>query len=59
MIQTRECPPNSTRDVAEHLYSIGWRPWVVRKCRIGMAELYGWTDEQVEECAEILEGMVG
>jgi len=58
-IQAREYIPPSPRDEAERLYAIGWKPEVVRKCRVGFHILNGWTDEQVEECAEILEGMVG
>ena len=59
VIQAREIIPPSPRDEAERLYAIGWRPDVVRSCRVGFRDLNGWTDEQVEECAEILEGMVG
>lgn len=59
VIQAREIIPPSPRDEAERLYAIGWRPEVVRRCRVGMKALNGWTDEQVEECAEILEGMIG
>lgn len=59
IIQARQYTPPSPRDEAERLYAIGWKPEVIRNCRVEMKALNGWTDEQVDECADILEGMIG
>lgn len=52
---------NSPREVAEWIYhtTIWVTPECLRANRKACRDLHHWTDAQVDECADILEGLIG